>query len=266
MSKETVMRIIPHALLCLLPLSIAIAEVPLGATLEQVRATLGQARGQAEAVDRLLLYYERGEVELQDGIVTRVALMPRAEFEAGAAQRAAEAQRLRDAQDIRRAELKAEGEALRMRQLADPAFRGAPAERQVAFWEDFARRYPDVPASEELLLARLRLSEARDNQRREAESAERLARLEARVAEAETRALEAEHATRQRSYYRFYPTRHRSPHPQNLWPIDYGDFNFSHPLGTPVSQLGGSTLAKTADEKSAERSSRYIRRERERRR
>lgn len=260
------MRITPHAFLFLFSLSLAVAEVPLGATLEQVRTTLGQPSGQAVSGDRLLLYYERGEVELVDGAVTRVALMPRAEFEAGAAQRATEAQRVRDAQEIRRAELKAEGESLKSRQLADPAFRNASAERQVAFWEDFSRRYPDVPASEELLLARLRLSEARDLQRKEAESAERLARLEARVAEAEARAIEAESATRHRSYHRYYPTRYRSSHPQNLWPIDYGDFNFSHPLGTPVSQLGGSTLAKTEEEKSAERSSRYIRRDRERRR
>ena len=260
------MRIIPHALLCLLPLSSALAEVPLGATLEQVRTTLGQARGQAEAADRLLLYYERGEVELQEGKVIRVALIPRAEFDVEAAQRAAEAQRLRNAQEIRRAQLKAEGEALKARQMADPVFRGATAQRQVAFWEDFARRYPDVPASEELLIARLRLSELHDNQRKDAESAERLARLEAKVAEAEARAIEAEYVSRQRSYHRYYPTRYRSSHPQNLWPIDYGDFNFSHPLGTPVSQLGGSTLAKTEEEKSAERSSRYIRWDRERRR
>jgi PAS domain-containing protein len=260
------MRLIPTVfLLALLPL-IAAADVPLGATLEQVRTTLGPARGQAEAADRLLLYYERGEVELQDGVVIRVALMPRAEFDAGAAQRAAEAQRLRDAQEIRRAELRAEGEALKTRQLADPIFRGASPERQVAFWEDFSRRYPDVPASEELLLSRLQLGEERDKQRKEAENAERLARLEARIVEAEARTVEAEQVARERTYHRYYPTRHRSPHPQNLWPIDYGDFNFSHPLGTPVSQLGGSTLAKTEEEKSAERSSRYIRRERERRR
>jgi hypothetical protein len=260
------MRLLPIVfLLALLPL-IAAAEVPLGATLEQVRTTLGPARGQAEAADRLLLYYERGEVELQDGKVIRVALMPRREFEAEAAQRAAEAQRLRDAQDIRRAELKSEGEALKTRQLADPNFRKATPARQVAFWEDFNRRPPDVPASEELLIARLRLSEVQDHQRKEAESTERLAQLEARVVEAEARTIEAESVTRQRSYHRYYPNRYRNSHPQNLWPIDYGDFNFSHPLGTPVSQLGGSTVTKTAEEKSAERSSRYIRRERERRR
>ncbi len=259
------MRIIPRALLYLLPLAITTAEVPLGATLEQVRTTLGRARGQAEADDRLLLYFERGEVELQDGIVTRVALMPRPEFEAEAAQRALEAQRLRDAQDIRRAQLKAAGEALKARQLADPTFLGASAERQVAFWEDFARRYPEVPTSEELLSARLRLGEVRATQRQEAESAERLARLEAKVAEAEARAIEAEYGARQSRYHRYYSTRHRSQHPHNLWPIDYGDFNFSHALGTPVSQLGGSTLAKTTEEKSAENLSRYIRRERTRR-
>lgn len=259
------MRIARHAFLFLFTLSLAVAEVPLGATLEQVLSTLGQARGQATAGDRVVLYYERGEVELQDGVVIRVALMPRAEFDAEANQRAAEAQRLRDAQEIRRAELKAEGEALKTRQLADPAFRSASAERQVAFWEDFTRRYPDVPASEELLIARLRLSEVQANQRKEVEGAERLARLVAKVAEAEARASEAEYASRYRSYHRYYPIRYRGHHPQALWPIDYGDFNFSHPLGTPVSQLGGSTLVRTTDEKPENRRPRYLSRDQVRR-
>jgi hypothetical protein len=91
-------------------------------------------------------------------------------------------------------------------------------------------------------------------------------RLEARIVEAEARAVEAEQVARERSYHHYYQTHHRSKHPQNLWPIDYGDFNFSHPLGTPVSQLGGATLAKATEDKPTVRSSRYIRRDRERRR
>lgn len=256
------MRLLPTAfLLVLLPL-ISAAEVQPGDTLAQVRAALGAPRGQAEAADRLVLYYERGEVELQAGVVTRVTLLSPAAHEAAVAQRAAEAQRVRDEQDLRRADLRAEGEARKARQLADPVFRTATPEQQVAFWDDFSRRYPDVPASEELLHARLRLSESRAQAQRQTETAEHLARLEARVKAAEARAEEAE---RTRPYYSFHAPRYRPRHPQNLWPIDYGDFNFSHPLGTPVDQLGGSILIKDQTEKTAEIKSRYLQRDRDER-
>jgi hypothetical protein len=243
-----------------MPLALVAAEIRPGDKLEQVRVKLGAPRGQAESGGRLLLYYERGEVELQDGVVTRVALLSRDAHEAESARRAAEAQSLREAEEIRRARLRAEGEALKARQLADPDFRGASAARQVAFWEDFVRRYPDVPGHEELLLARLRLAEQRQQERREAENTERFARLEARLAESEARALAAEQRPERRVYRSFHPGYIRDAHPHNLWPIDYGDFNFSHPLGTPLRKLGGSTLAEQETEPREKGCNRYLRR------
>ena len=53
---------------------LAAAEVRPGASLEEVRGTLGLPRGQVQVAGRQVLYYERGEVELQNGAVTRVAL------------------------------------------------------------------------------------------------------------------------------------------------------------------------------------------------
>jgi len=254
------MRPLPCTLLLLMPLALAAAEIQPGDNLAHVRETLGAPRGQAESGGRLLLYYERGEVELQDGVVTRAALLSRDDHEAETARRAAKARRLRDEREINRARLTTEGEELKARKLADPAFRSGSAAAQVAFWEDFSRRYPDVPGREELLLARLRLAEENEAKRREAETAERIARLEARRAAAEARAAEA--AERPRVYRSFYAPGQRPGHPQNLWPIDYGDFNFSHPLGTPLHRLGGS-IGPELKRKDEERS-RYLRRPRER--
>ena len=254
------MRPLPRLLLFFMPLALGAAEIRPGDNLEQVRVTLGTPRGQAESGGRLLLYYERGEVELQDGVVTRVALLSRDAHEAESARRAAEAQRLREADEIRRARLRTEGEALKARQLADPDFRRASPARQVAFWEDFVRRYPDVPGHEELLLARLRFAEQQEQERKEAENTERLARLEARLAESEARALAAEHRPERHVYRSFHPGYIRHAHPQNLWPIDYGDFNFSHPLGTPLHRLGGSTLAEKETDPPERDRNRYLRR------
>ncbi len=239
------MRLTPILLLCL-PLLLSAAEVRTGDTLAEVRTALGPPRGQVQAGEKLRLYYERGEVELQDGVVTRVALLSRSEHQAETERRGEEARRLLEEQTIRRAALTAEGEALLARKLADPAFRAAAPVSQVAFWEDFTRRYPEVPAHEHLLLARLRLAEVQETRRQQTETAERIARLEARAAEAEARSQETVSALRPRTYLTYYP---RPGHrPANLWPIDYGDFNFSHPLGTPLHELGGTPAPRTEDE------------------
>ena len=55
-----------------LPLVAYAGEVRTGDSLGDVRAALGAPRGEANVGNRQLLYYDRGEVELQAGAVTRV--------------------------------------------------------------------------------------------------------------------------------------------------------------------------------------------------
>src|SRR5438132_7472297 len=71
----------------------------------------------------------------------------------------------RDERQARAAQMRAEGSALRERKLADLAFQAAPLAYQVAFWEDFSQRYPEVSCAEPLMIARLRLNEKQKERR-----------------------------------------------------------------------------------------------------
>lgn len=196
------MKIALCALLPLLSLSATVvcAEIKPGDSPAEVRAALGVPRGQTALAGREILYYDRGQVEIRAGVVTRVSLRSDAEQADFEARRAAEAIRVRDEQDIRRAKLTVEGEKLKALKLADASFQNLPLSYQVAFWQDFSRSYPDVASAEVLSEARLKLATEMEETRRNEDLAARLAVLEERVAGEETAvSLVAE------SSNRFYP-------------------------------------------------------------
>jgi hypothetical protein len=219
------MKMLSCVFLLGLPLILSAAEVRPGNTLGEVRAALGTPNGQLRIGDRHLLYYDRGDIELRSGAVTRVALLSDADYAALVVRRG----QIREEQEARRARQCAEGEALKARMLADSSFQAAPPAYQIAFWENFTRRYPEVSDTEPLLIARLRLAE---QARTQIEQEQRLAELEARVAEAEARAAEA--ALYRGPAYISYAGRY-ARHPFNFWPIEY-HFNNSQPsdIATPV--------------------------------
>jgi hypothetical protein len=157
-------------------------EVRPGESLDRVRAVLGIPNGEVQLGDRVLLYYDRGSVELQEGRVTKVALRSEDEH----ALLLARETRLRAEREEQRARLLAEGTALKDRKLADGSFQSAPISQQIAFWEDFARRYPGVSVAEPLSIARLRLNERIAEQRRRDEELRRLDEIERRLAAAES--------------------------------------------------------------------------------
>ncbi len=227
------MKAVSVALLLSLSLAGAAAEVRPGDTLNDVRATLGAPKGQVQVGGRHLLYYDRGEIELQAGAVTRVALRSVEEQAALDAQRAAEAGRFQEEQEIHRARLSVEGEELKARKLADPFFRTAPVGYQVAFWENFSRHYPGVPSDEQLTIARLRLAEQLEQRRIQTEQAERLAELEARVSDAEARAEEAESSTLRFRNYSYYYGRSFGRRSLTLWPVQYPASVTGQPYLTP---------------------------------
>lgn len=213
------------------------AELRPGASLAEVQATLGRPRGQAQAGARQVLFYERGEVELQNGVLTRMALRTAEEH----AILTAREDRLRDERESRRARLLEEGSALRDAKLADADFKASPVAYQVAFWEDFARRYPEVSCAEPLAIARERVREkATEEQRRRDVEAARIADLEERVAAAERRAAYSG---------RYYATGYgrRYYHPVGLGPITYTFFDsplppYVTPSGNPAGNLTGSVI------------------------
>ena len=226
------MKMMPLTLLCVFPLLLSAAEVKPGDSGESVRANLGVPRGRLEVGGRELFYYERGEVEVRAGVVTRVAMLSVADHAALEARRRADAVRVREEQDILRARLSVEGEALKERKLSDPYFLAASPARQVEFWEDFSRRYPTVPSAEELGGARMRLAEQVAENRARAAQELRLAELETRLAEAEARTAEANtRVVFARGYDSSYFGQ-RDYHPFSLGPIQYRFYDSPLPYAT----------------------------------
>jgi hypothetical protein len=232
------MKTVPFVLLLALPLVLSAGEVRPGDTLNTVRATLGAPRGQLLVDGRQLLYYERGEIELRAGAVTRVALLSEEDHAAREARRAAAAVRFREEQEILRARLSTEGEALKARKLADASFLAAPLAYQVAFWEDFSRRYPDVTSAEQLTIAHLRRAEQLEEKRARELREERLADLEARLLAAETR------ADRNRSYAAFNSDGY-ARHPFTFWPVEYRFFDSPLPYAVSPSQFSVPPVYRT---------------------
>lgn len=167
------------ALLVLLPLALIARDVQPGDSIETVLSELGAPRGRLQIGNRERLCFDRGEIEMRAGVVTRVTLRSDEAQAAFEANYAANAERVR----TERARLIEAGEALKTRKLADATFRSAPLSYQVAFWEDFARKYSMVSCKDELSLARVRLAEQEDAIRTEAYENQRVAELEARAAE-----------------------------------------------------------------------------------
>ena len=186
------MKTIRVVFLLVLPLTIFAGEVKRGDNIEAVRATLGTPRGQSRLGARELLYFDRGEVELSAGLVTRVALRSEKDQAAFEAKRTAEADRVRRQNQT----LLTEGEALKNRMLADPAFQATPLSYQVAFWQNFSRKYSMVSCTEQLSIAQARLDE-QVQATQKSEQAQRIADLEAK-------ARERERENRARTYYPYY--------------------------------------------------------------
>lgn len=175
------MKTWPLMFLVLLPLTVFAGAVKNGDRIDTVLTALGGPRGRAQIGSRELLCFDRGEVELISGVVTRVALRSAEAQAAFETKRTAEALRLREEQEIRLDRLTAEGEALKISKLADKLFQSAPAREQVEFWRNFASRYSAVPCTEQLYLARARLYE-----QEQAEESRRLAELETNESSAKT--------------------------------------------------------------------------------
>lgn len=234
--------------LALLPLAALGTEVERGDTYLEVRSTLGEPRGQLQVGEWRKLIYDRGEVELESGVVTKVALRSPEAQAAHDARRAAEAEIQRAEWTARETRLAAEGAAVKARKLADQNFLSSPAAYQLAFWQDFARAYPGVPVTEEIAIARLRVAEHEETRRARQEESRRIAELELRVREAEERAERAEAAANRNSYNGYYSFpgyyRGRSHRPVSFLPEYHWNTNvqppYSTPSGNPAGRMDGA--------------------------
>jgi len=208
------------------------AEPGLGASFAEVRSALGLPRAKLQKGGRTVLLYDRGEVELSNGAVSRVALRSEVAQAAHEAKVAAREARAREESESRRARLQDEGKALLAAKQTDARFNEAPLTYQVSFWEEFSRKYPGVDGREPLTIARLKLAEQVEARREREQQAARLAELEARLAEAETRASYA-------SYFgRSHGRRGRDRHddrPFTMWPVEYRYYDSPQPYATSPS-------------------------------
>jgi hypothetical protein len=207
-------------------------EIRPGDSLADVKSALGPPRGQVNVDGRSVLYYERGEVELTNDSVTRIALRTPEEHAALAARE----ERQRAVREARRAQLVAEGIALRNQKLADPDFKSAPLAYQVSFWESFAAAYPGVSVLEPLTIARLKYGEQlAAKQAKEQE----LARAAAR----EERLAELDRDQRVYPLYTSSPYYRRYRHGYD--PVSFGDISYNFfpsplpPYTTPSGSPAG---------------------------
>ena len=148
-----------------------------GDSMAKVLRVLGEPRGRMETDKSAWLYFTRGEVRLEDGVVTSVSLISEEELQTREADRA-----------LARAERIAEGQALRQRAIEDERFAERSAGEQVAFWRRFRDAYPEVDVDRLYAQA---LEEAAVEAER-VRTQQRIAALEHRVADAESQARRAE--------------------------------------------------------------------------
>jgi hypothetical protein len=178
------------------PLLASAVKVHLGDSLATVHSVLGAPHGQAQVGDRLVLFYDRGQVQLVDDHVANSDFLSPEDFAKLQAQRASEAALAAQLRDQRITE----GQALKAKKLANPAFASAPVSYQLEFWQDFHRQYPEVSCDDEYKLALARRQEQLDREEHE----QKITDLESRVADAEDQAAQAERDAQQARYGGFF--------------------------------------------------------------
>ncbi len=195
-SPPITLFLLSGVLFLFLPFRVAADASPIseGDSKEQVLEELGQPNG-AIGSDRFrILYFERGEVYLRDGLVERTELVsPEKAKERRIAREERRAER-RLARERERQERIEEGESIRDEKLISDSFIERPARERLAFWRTFSRHYPEVDVSFELDVTRAEVAEkAREEERAERRERQRM-ELEQRTRDAEVRAARAERA------------------------------------------------------------------------
>lgn len=186
--------------------------VTVGDSRAAVTQELGEPEGRMKFGAMEVLTYERGEVELEDGVVIREGIISAEEAETRRIRREAE-------EAERRERLIAEGTALKEQRLADPGFHTSTATHRVAFWESFRKKYPDVPVDKVSYdAARKEFELEQAAEKAKVQEARRIADMERKLQEAEARAREAEQEASQsrKTIYTHggfvYPTRYVPHH------------------------------------------------------
>ena len=140
-------------ILCLTVLSAGVsfaADPKQGDTRDQVLDSLGQPSGKMMLVPQEILYFDRGTVELTDGKVTKVKLVSQADAEARIAKQKAETEAAAQQAAEQKQKLIEQGRQEKSTTLANTFFCSQTGAQQLAYWEDFSKRFPDVPVADEI--------------------------------------------------------------------------------------------------------------------
>lgn len=173
------------------------AAIKVGDTTEVVFQELGHPQGRISSGIYDIYLYDRGKVELKNGLVSEIELVSPEEAAARRVEkekRQQEAQRqAQEAQERRRKE----GNQLLANRLADTTFRAQSATDQLAFWDLFKAQYPEIDIGS-IYATVYRQYQVEEEQAR---VREQLADLRQRTAAAEARALRAEQAAENAAYW-----------------------------------------------------------------
>jgi hypothetical protein len=126
------------------------AGVTLGESIANVQATLGEPKSKAKFGNKEIWSYKWGRVEIKvpfiDGKVVSSSLAD--SNDTGTTGRQTQPADAADASALR-AQHVADGEALKAKTLADPAYAGMSPGDQLAIWADFRTSYPEVSCDNE---------------------------------------------------------------------------------------------------------------------
>lgn len=196
MKKALSCGIVSGIAMIALPLLLLAQEIPVantGDAMEDVLAKLGRPQGRITSGNVTTFYYERGTVEFVGGRVTKAFLMTHEEARLQSeAREKAEADR-RQKDEAERRTLVEAGTRELARLQGDATFTNRPAADRVAFWQEFARRYPYTDAGGELAKARAEV----ETDARKAEKETEVGKLKDRLEAIEARfvKLDADYAS-----------------------------------------------------------------------
>jgi hypothetical protein len=161
------------------------ADVVPGQSMQDVLTTLGPPAGLIRMGGHTWLSYDRGTVKLVDDQVTEADLVSPAIAQARREEQAALHARAVAAAAERTEVRIATGWTTKFARLGDPNFLSQPASVRLAYWQRFARTYPEIPVYEEMEFAAAEARRDLEQQRIANAQADRIRDLEDRIARAE---------------------------------------------------------------------------------
>jgi hypothetical protein len=119
-------------------------ETLLGLSRDGLLEALGKEQGSIGLYDKEILIYPRGKITLVDGIVTNVSFVSQEEYiQQTIESKKREAQFAEEKERLHREELD-RANTLKNDKLSDPDFLKLPLEKQIVYWRQFKKDYPEV--------------------------------------------------------------------------------------------------------------------------